>query len=126
MEYFDVMIKQKSPSLNSFSGPYIFVDCLDIWINYPSTLMASTLLCDDIAFCIRTLLVKMLFSQAGAPFGSCKNVAVPSGNPITNTAGSFTGSVTGSVQFAKSASTVNSPNHLVFFMFSFPLMAFWL
>ncbi|KAH7520200.1 hypothetical protein FEM48_Zijuj08G0119000 [Ziziphus jujuba var. spinosa] len=64
--------------------------------------------------------------QAGAPFGSCKNVAVPSGNPITNTAGSFTGSVTGSVQFAKSASTVNSPNHLVFFMFSFPLMAFWL
>nr|POE81280.1 pi-plc x domain-containing protein [Quercus suber] len=39
--------------------------------------------------------------QAGAPFGSCKNVTVPNTSPVTNTAGSFTGSV----QFSSSAST---------------------
>ncbi|EXC31740.1 PI-PLC X domain-containing protein [Morus notabilis] len=60
--------------------------------------------------------------QPGAPFGSCKNIAVPTRSPVTNTAGSFTGSI----QFARSASTVHSPNHLVFFMFSLPLLAFWL
>ncbi|XP_062101952.1 PI-PLC X domain-containing protein At5g67130 [Humulus lupulus] len=63
--------------------------------------------------------------QAGAPFGSCKNVAVPSRSPpINNTPG--TGSFTGSVQFTRSASTVKSPNHLFFFLVSFPLLAFWL
>ncbi|KAF4380826.1 hypothetical protein F8388_017180 [Cannabis sativa] len=51
--------------------------------------------------------------QAGAPFGSCKNVAVPSRSPPTTTnAGSFTGSV----QFTRSASTVNSPNRLFLFL----------
>lgn len=62
------------------------------------------------------------FSQAGAPFGSCKNVSIPTRSPVTNNAGSFTGSV----QFASSASTVYSPNRLVVFMFYIPLMAFWL
>ncbi|XP_008241483.1 PREDICTED: PI-PLC X domain-containing protein At5g67130 [Prunus mume] len=60
--------------------------------------------------------------QAGAPFGSCKNVSIPTRSPVTNNAGSFTGSV----QFASSASTVYSPNRLVVFMFYIPLMAFWL
>ncbi|BFG38848.1 hypothetical protein CerSpe_251210 [Prunus speciosa] len=60
--------------------------------------------------------------QAGAPFGSCKNVSIPTRSPVTNNAGSFTGSV----QFARSASTVYSPNRLVVFMFYIPLMAFWL
>uniref|UniRef100_A0A803PEQ4 PI-PLC X domain-containing protein n=1 Tax=Cannabis sativa TaxID=3483 RepID=A0A803PEQ4_CANSA len=61
--------------------------------------------------------------QAGAPFGSCKNVAVPSRSPPTTTnAGSFTGSV----QFTRSASTVNSSNRLFLFLVSFPLLAFWL
>lgn len=47
--------------------------------------------------------------QAGAPFGSCKNISVPSTSPVTNTAGSFTGSV----QFSKSASAVHLPNCLL-------------
>lgn len=60
--------------------------------------------------------------QAGAPFGSCKNITVPTRSPVTNNGGSFTGSV----QFSRSASTVHSPNRLVFFIFSLPLLAFWL
>ncbi|KAE8693323.1 PI-PLC X domain-containing protein [Hibiscus syriacus] len=43
--------------------------------------------------------------QAGAPFGSCKNISMPSSSPMTNTAGSFSGSV----QFSKSASAVYYP-----------------
>ncbi|GAV67750.1 hypothetical protein CFOL_v3_11254 [Cephalotus follicularis] len=58
--------------------------------------------------------------QAGEPFGSCKNVAPPSSIPITNTAGSFSGNV----QFTSSSSSVHSPNHLIFYFFSFPLMFF--
>ncbi|KAF9678515.1 hypothetical protein SADUNF_Sadunf07G0042900 [Salix dunnii] len=52
--------------------------------------------------------------QAGAPFGSCKNVTIPNVSPVTNTAGSTSplsntaGSFTGSVQFSKSASTIQS------------------
>jgi len=59
--------------------------------------------------------------QAGAPFGSCKNISVPSTSPVTNTAGSFTGSV----QFSKSASPVHHPNclHLVVFYFLQSLVA---
>ncbi|KAJ7952835.1 PI-PLC X domain-containing protein [Quillaja saponaria] len=57
--------------------------------------------------------------QAGAPFGSCKNVAVPSRSPTTNSAGSFTGSV----QFSRSASPVHSSNYLLFFLFYFPVKA---
>ncbi|KAL5556981.1 hypothetical protein UlMin_039217 [Ulmus minor] len=60
--------------------------------------------------------------QATAPFGSCKNVPTPTRTPATNNAGSFTGSV----QFAKSASTVHSPKNLFFFIFLFPLLEFWL
>ncbi|KAK7827012.1 pi-plc x domain-containing protein [Quercus suber] len=60
--------------------------------------------------------------QAGAPFGSCKNVTVPNTSPVTNTAGSFTGSV----QFSSSASTVLSPSCLILFFFCFPLMKFLL
>ncbi|KAG4930724.1 hypothetical protein AAZX31_17G164100 [Glycine max] len=47
--------------------------------------------------------------QVGVPFGSCKNISVPSTSPVTNTAGSFTGSV----QFSKSASAVHLPNCLL-------------
>ncbi|XP_021637663.2 PI-PLC X domain-containing protein At5g67130 isoform X3 [Hevea brasiliensis] len=57
--------------------------------------------------------------QAGAPFGSCKNVAVPSTSPVTTTAGSFSGSV----QFSRSASTVHSPIFFVFYLCSLPLIA---
>ncbi|KAL3019498.1 hypothetical protein AAZX31_05G087500 [Glycine max] len=53
--------------------------------------------------------------QAGAPFGSCKNISVPSTSPVTNTAGSFTGSV----QFSKSASSVHLPNFLLLVVFYF-------
>lgn len=60
--------------------------------------------------------------QAGAPFGSCKNVAVPNPSPLTNTAGSFSGSV----QFSRSASTDHSPSCLILFLFYFPLMAVFL
>ncbi|XP_058010463.1 PI-PLC X domain-containing protein At5g67130 isoform X2 [Hevea brasiliensis] len=58
--------------------------------------------------------------QAGAPFGSCKNVA--STSPVTTTTGSFSGSV----QFSRSASTVCSPNFFIFYLFSLRLMAFML
>ncbi|KAF2283740.1 hypothetical protein GH714_014701 [Hevea brasiliensis] len=57
--------------------------------------------------------------QAGAPFGSCKNVAVPSTSPVTTTSGSFSGSV----QFSRSASTVHSPIFFVFYLCSLPLIA---
>ncbi|KAG2375976.1 PI-PLC X domain-containing protein [Vigna angularis] len=50
--------------------------------------------------------------QEGAPFGSCKNITVPYTSPVTNTAGSFTGSV----QFSRSASPALSPN-CCFFVF---------
>ncbi|KAJ0097371.1 hypothetical protein Patl1_28656 [Pistacia atlantica] len=59
--------------------------------------------------------------QAGAPFGSCKNVAVPR-SPPTNNMGSFTGSV----QFSSSASIVHCPNCLLFKLFYFSLMVFLL
>ncbi|EEF38817.1 PI-PLC X domain-containing protein At5g67130 [Ricinus communis] len=57
--------------------------------------------------------------QAGAPFGSCKNIAVPTTSPVTTATGSFSGSV----QFSKSASTVHSSNYLVFHLFYVSLMA---
>ncbi|KAL6227378.1 hypothetical protein ACLB2K_001336 [Fragaria x ananassa] len=60
--------------------------------------------------------------QAGAPFGSCKNVSVPARSPAINNAGSFTGSV----QFANSASALSSTNRIIAFLFYLPLMAFWL
>ncbi|OMP01968.1 hypothetical protein COLO4_11447 [Corchorus olitorius] len=47
--------------------------------------------------------------QPGAPFGSCKNISIPAANPVSNTAGSFSGSV----QFSRSASPVNHPNRFV-------------
>lgn len=59
--------------------------------------------------------------QAGAPFGSCKNVAVPR-SPPTNNMGTFTGSV----QFSSSASTVYSPNCLLFKLSYLSLMVFLL
>ncbi|XP_022739206.1 PI-PLC X domain-containing protein At5g67130 isoform X2 [Durio zibethinus] len=54
--------------------------------------------------------------QAGAPFGSCKNISIPTPSPVTNTGGSFSGSV----QFSRSASTVYHPNHLIVGLLSFP------
>ncbi|XP_027347458.1 PI-PLC X domain-containing protein At5g67130-like isoform X2 [Abrus precatorius] len=51
----------------------------------------------------------------GAPFGSCKNISVPSTSPVTNTGGSFTGSV----QFSKSASLIHRPNCLLLIFFFF-------
>ncbi|KAL5819648.1 hypothetical protein ACOSQ3_023593 [Xanthoceras sorbifolium] len=60
--------------------------------------------------------------QAGEPFGSCKNISVPSRSPTSNTMGSFTGSV----QFSRSASAIHSLNCLVFFLFYLPLMVFLL
>ncbi|XP_061355646.1 PI-PLC X domain-containing protein At5g67130-like isoform X3 [Gastrolobium bilobum] len=51
--------------------------------------------------------------QAGAHFGSCKNISVPSASPMTNTAGGFTGSV----QFSSSASPVHSSNCLLLFFY---------
>ncbi|XP_027347457.1 PI-PLC X domain-containing protein At5g67130-like isoform X1 [Abrus precatorius] len=53
--------------------------------------------------------------QEGAPFGSCKNISVPSTSPVTNTGGSFTGSV----QFSKSASLIHRPNCLLLIFFFF-------
>ncbi|MED6135991.1 hypothetical protein PIB30_051791 [Stylosanthes scabra] len=47
--------------------------------------------------------------QAGAPFGTCKNISAPSANQGSNPAGSFSGSV----QFSESASSVHSPNLLL-------------
>ncbi|XP_050206411.1 PI-PLC X domain-containing protein At5g67130 [Mercurialis annua] len=58
--------------------------------------------------------------QAGAPFGSCKNIAVPSTSPVTAATGSFTGSV----QFSTSDSTVHFPYFFGFYLFSVSLMAF--
>ncbi|KAG6774028.1 hypothetical protein POTOM_021377 [Populus tomentosa] len=64
--------------------------------------------------------------QFGAPFGSCKNVAVPNVSPVTNTVGNTSpltntaGSFSGSVQFSKSASTIQSPNSLVFYLTGMP------
>ncbi|MFQ6623536.1 hypothetical protein Gotur_004467 [Gossypium turneri] len=61
-------------------------------------------------------------SPAGAPFGSCKNITMPSSSPMTNTAGSFSGSV----QFSKSASTIYYPNQFAIGFFSIPWMLFLL
>ncbi|KAK8491706.1 hypothetical protein V6N12_047582 [Hibiscus sabdariffa] len=55
--------------------------------------------------------------QVGAPFGSCKNISMPS-SPMTSSAGSFSGSV----QFSKSASTVCYPNRFVVGFISIPWM----
>ncbi|PNX79151.1 PI-PLC X domain-containing protein, partial [Trifolium pratense] len=48
---------------------------------------------------------------AGASFGSCKNISVPSTSPVSSTGGS--GSFTGSVQFSKSASPIRYPNSVL-------------
>lgn len=56
--------------------------------------------------------------QAGAPFGSCKNISMPTPSPMTNSVGSFSGPV----QFSTSTSTVYHPNHLMIALFSFPWM----
>ncbi|WJX60724.1 hypothetical protein P8452_45900 [Trifolium repens] len=58
--------------------------------------------------------------QEGAPFGSCKNISVPSSSPLTNTAGSFNGYIQFSV---RSASPVRSPNCSLFLLFYFLLTA---
>ncbi|CAL1408635.1 unnamed protein product [Linum trigynum] len=70
--------------------------------------------------------------QAGAPFGSCRNITTPSTSPVTNTAGSMSsspvggaGTFSGSVQF-RSASTSTSPNIWDFCLITIPLMAFLL
>ncbi|KAK0605922.1 hypothetical protein LWI29_032238 [Acer saccharum] len=60
--------------------------------------------------------------QAGEPFGSCKNISVPSRSPATNNMGSFTGSV----QFSRSTSVIHSLNCLVYLSFYIPLMLFLL
>ncbi|CAK8562430.1 unnamed protein product [Lathyrus sativus] len=58
--------------------------------------------------------------QAGATYGSCKNISVPSTSSGSSTGGS--GSFTGSVQFSKSASPVRYPNSLLVFWFYFLLI----
>ncbi|WCJ31188.1 PLC-like phosphodiesterases superfamily protein [Euphorbia peplus] len=58
--------------------------------------------------------------QIGVPFGSCKDIAVPSTTPVTTPT---TGSFSGSVQFSRSASTVNSPSYLAFSLISLPMVA---
>ncbi|KAG6768105.1 hypothetical protein POTOM_027002 [Populus tomentosa] len=72
---------------------------------------------------------------AGAPFGSCNNVTIPNVSPVTNTAGSTSplsntaGSFTGSVQFSKSATKIQSPNSFVlsvFFSISSILIILWI
>ncbi|GLU13540.1 hypothetical protein SLE2022_301730 [Rubroshorea leprosula] len=62
--------------------------------------------------------------QAGAPFGSCKNIAVPSTSPVTNTPGA--GSFSGSVQLSSSASTLCYTTHLIMLLCSLPLIMFLL
>lgn len=63
----------------------------------------------------------VLACQGGAPFGSCKNIAMPRGSQTNNnSAGSFSGSV----QFSRSASAVHSPNCMVFYSFYLPLVVF--
>ncbi|KAI4326083.1 hypothetical protein MLD38_031431 [Melastoma candidum] len=47
--------------------------------------------------------------QAGAPFGSCKKVSLPSRTPTTNTVGSFSGSV----QFTNSTLSNHRRNYSV-------------
>ncbi|TYH38050.1 hypothetical protein E1A91_D12G098000v1 [Gossypium mustelinum] len=54
--------------------------------------------------------------QAGAPFGSCKNISMPTPSPMTNSVGSFSGPV----QFSTSTSTVYHPNHFIIALFLFP------
>ncbi|CAI8609285.1 unnamed protein product [Vicia faba] len=58
--------------------------------------------------------------QAGATYGSCKNISVPGTSPASITGGS--GGFTGSVQFSKSASPVRYPNSLLVFLFYFLLI----
>ncbi|KAM7251272.1 hypothetical protein ACFE04_023155 [Oxalis oulophora] len=55
--------------------------------------------------------------QAGAPFGSCKNIAVPSSSPISNN-----GSFSGNVQISKSNSIAHSPNYFIFYALYFPFV----
>ncbi|XP_057416182.1 PI-PLC X domain-containing protein At5g67130-like [Lotus japonicus] len=50
--------------------------------------------------------------QAGASFGTCKNISLPSTSPVSNTGAS----VTGSVQFSSSASPVCFPNCFLFYI----------
>jgi len=59
--------------------------------------------------------------QAGASFGSCKNISVPNTSPVSNPGG--VGSFNGSVQFSKSASPVRYPNCVFVFLFYFLLIA---
>jgi hypothetical protein len=67
-----------------------------------------------------TLLHEIL--QAGASFGSCKNISVPSTSPASSTGGG-SGSFTGSVQFSKSVSPIHYPNSILVFLFYFLLIA---
>ncbi|XP_010550360.1 PREDICTED: PI-PLC X domain-containing protein At5g67130-like [Tarenaya hassleriana] len=61
--------------------------------------------------------------QPGAPFGSCKNVPLPTRTPETvGTSGTFSGSV----QFSKSLSPIHSPSHIVLFLSWLPLAIFML
>ncbi|CAN0864066.1 PI-PLC X domain-containing protein At5g67130 [Linum grandiflorum] len=70
--------------------------------------------------------------QAGAPFGTCKNITVPTRSPVTNTAGSMSsstqgsGTFSGSVQFKSASTTFNPPTRSVFALFTIPFMAFLL
>ncbi|KAJ9670713.1 hypothetical protein PVL29_026939 [Vitis rotundifolia] len=60
--------------------------------------------------------------QAGAPFGTCKNVAVSNTTQTPNTFGSFSGSV----QLSGSASTIHFMNLLYFFLLFFSFLVFQL
>ncbi|OWM66275.1 hypothetical protein CDL15_Pgr013492 [Punica granatum] len=58
--------------------------------------------------------------QAGAPYGSCKNISLPTRSPVTNSGGSFTGSV----QFSNSAFTVCPRDHFFVLIFFLSMLAF--
>lgn len=57
--------------------------------------------------------------QAGASFGTCKNISAPSTSPVSTSTGSFTGSV----QFSRSASPVHYPTSVVLPLLYFLLVA---
>ncbi|KAK4791114.1 hypothetical protein SAY86_031527 [Trapa natans] len=59
--------------------------------------------------------------QAGAPYGSCKNISLPPRSPVTNPAGSFSGFV----QFTNSAFSVHPQDYFWALIFFALLMAYF-
>lgn len=74
---------------------------------------------------LETCSLLCFFPQPGAPFGSCKNLAVSNTNVGTNSSADSSVGFTGSVQFEKSASAIPSHTRLIS-PFPFLLLAAWL